>query len=121
MESKNLMIETFKLQLNNAETIIKDQQVRADKDKQSLELKVIKQYDSHLFKFKLTYCNLQLLDLQKELKDYEQKYNELFNDYEVVKNYIIQTQQITEGVQLVSEKNVSIAVDSKFNLNVIII
>lgn len=42
MESKNLMIETFKLQLNNAETIIKDQQVRADKDKQSLELKVIK-------------------------------------------------------------------------------
>ncbi|VVC38032.1 Hypothetical protein CINCED_3A004058 [Cinara cedri] len=84
LENKNHMIEAFKLQLNNAEMIIKDQQVKANKDKQLFELK--------------------LLDLQKELKDCEQKYNELVNDYEVMKNYVIKTQQITDSAQL-TEKN----------------
>jgi len=36
------MIEAFKHQLDNAESVIKDQQVRADEDKQLFELQVIK-------------------------------------------------------------------------------
>jgi len=36
------MNEVFKLQLNNAETAIKDQQAMADKDKRLFELKVIR-------------------------------------------------------------------------------
>jgi len=36
------MIEALELQLNNAETVIKDQHARADKDKLIFELKVIK-------------------------------------------------------------------------------
>jgi len=36
------MIEAFKHQLDNAEIVMKDQQARSDKDKRSLELKVIK-------------------------------------------------------------------------------
>lgn len=41
MESKNQMVETFKLQLNNAELVLKDHQEKADKDKQLFELKVV--------------------------------------------------------------------------------
>lgn len=36
------MIEAFKLQLDNAKSVVKDQQARADEDKQLFELKVIK-------------------------------------------------------------------------------
>lgn len=42
MEIKNQTIESFKSKLNNAEQIIKDQQVITDKETQLLELKVIK-------------------------------------------------------------------------------
>lgn len=35
------MIETFKLNLDNAEAVLKDQQARADNDKQLFELKVL--------------------------------------------------------------------------------
>lgn len=41
LESKNQMIETFKLHLDNAEAVLKDQQARADKDKRLFELKVL--------------------------------------------------------------------------------
>jgi len=36
------MIEAFKHQLDNAEIVIKDQQAKSNKDKQLLELNVIK-------------------------------------------------------------------------------
>lgn len=51
---------------------------------------------------------LQVVDLQNELKIGKEKYQELINDYEVLQNYVIKKQQMTEGVQLISENNVSI-------------
>ncbi|CAI6360394.1 unnamed protein product [Macrosiphum euphorbiae] len=85
LESKNQMIEAFKHQLDNAVVAMKDQQVRSDKDKRSLELK--------------------LLDLKKELKESKQKYQEIVNDLEIMKNYVIKKEKNTEGIQLISEKN----------------
>ncbi|XP_022168561.1 golgin subfamily A member 4-like [Myzus persicae] len=85
LESKNQMIDTFKHQLDNAAIVIKDQQARSDKDKRKLELK--------------------LLDLQKELKESKQKYQEIVNDFEIMKNYVIKKEKNTEGIQLISEKN----------------
>lgn len=41
------MIEAFKLRLNNAETVLKDHQERADKYKLISELKVVRQQDSN--------------------------------------------------------------------------
>lgn len=51
---------------------------------------------------------LQVVDLQNELKIGKEKYQEIINDYEVLQNYVIKKQQMTEGVQLISENNVSI-------------
>ncbi|KAL4107286.1 hypothetical protein QTP88_017654 [Uroleucon formosanum] len=85
LESKNQMIEAFKHQLDHAEIVMKDQQARSDKDKRSLELK--------------------LLDLQKELKESKQKYQEIVNNLEIMKNYVIKKEKNSEGIQLISEKN----------------
>ncbi|KAL5235793.1 hypothetical protein ACI65C_003203 [Semiaphis heraclei] len=82
LENKNKMIETFKHQLDNADIAIKDQQARSDKDKRLLELK--------------------LLDLNKELKESKQKYQEIVNDFEIMKNYVIKKKKNTEEI---SEKN----------------
>lgn len=57
---------------------------------------------------KLNYFVSQVFDLQKKLKNSEQKYKEILNDYEVMKNYVIKKQKMTEGVQSISEMNVSI-------------
>lgn len=53
------------------------------------------------------YLISQLLDLQKELKDNEYKYNELIKEYEFMKNYIINGQKSNESAQTVAVKNVS--------------
>jgi len=60
----------------------------------------------------VNYFILQIFDYQKKLKDSEQKYNEILNDYEVMKNYVIKKQQITDNLLLVTEKNVSVIVYS---------
>lgn len=54
------------------------------------------------------YINIKVVELQNELKINNQKYLEIINDYEVLKNYIINKQQITDGVKLISENKVSI-------------
>lgn len=53
------------------------------------------------------YLISQLLDLQKELKDNEYKYNELIEEYEFMKNYIINGQKSNESAQTIAVKNVS--------------
>jgi len=60
--------------------------------------------------------NLQLLDLQKELKESKQKYQEIVNDFEIMKNYVIKKEKNTEGVQMISEKNVSIVLIFKLTM-----
>lgn len=85
LESKNQIIEAFKLQLDNAKSVIKDQQARAVEDKQLFELK--------------------LLDLQKELKESKLKYQEIINDFEIMKNYVIEREKKTQGLQLISKKS----------------
>ncbi|XP_015379166.1 PREDICTED: putative leucine-rich repeat-containing protein DDB_G0290503 isoform X1 [Diuraphis noxia] len=82
LDSKNQMIETFKHQLDNADIVIKDQQAKSDKDKRLLELK--------------------LLDLNKELKESKQKYQEIVNDFEIMKHYVTKKKKKTEEI---SEKN----------------
>lgn len=51
---------------------------------------------------------IQVVDLQNELKISKEKNQEIINDYEVLQNYIVRKQQMNEGGQLLSEKNVSI-------------
>jgi len=46
--------------------------------------------------------------LQKELKESKQKYQEIINDFEIMKNYVIEREKKTEGLQLISKKSVSI-------------
>lgn len=41
LNNKNKIIETFKCCLSNAQTVIDEQQVKSDKDKQSIENKVV--------------------------------------------------------------------------------
>lgn len=51
---------------------------------------------------------LQFKHLEEELTNSKQKYSEIVNgDYQVMKNYLMERQNLNEDVQSVSEKNVS--------------
>ncbi|XP_050546938.1 uncharacterized protein MCAP_0864-like isoform X5 [Daktulosphaira vitifoliae] len=95
LESQNLAIGHFKQQLKSAEDVLLEQKTRAEQDNEVFKLKV--------------------LELQKQLKQYKQKYHKISEDYETLKLSGIQDTDIKLQIQLEKTEKEVIEWQKKYN------